>query len=87
MWPRRWRRLSKGRWRNTSYMYDVFLARPERNFHVPGWGPDQLNRCEVAADGSLLTRRHFRSHISWYNTIGCLLPCGCARITFWKNSH
>jgi len=41
----------------------------------------------LAADGSLLTRRHLRSHISWYNTIGFVLPCGCAWITFWKHSH
>ena len=41
-------------------------------------GPNQLNRREVAADGSLPTRHHLRSHISWYNTIGFLLPCDCA---------
>jgi len=59
-------------------MYEVFLGQSKRKFHVPGWGPDQLNRCEVAADGSLLALRHLHSHISWYNTRGGLLPCGCA---------
>jgi len=39
-------------------------------FHVPGRGPDQLNRCEVAAESSLLTRSHLCSHISRYNTTG-----------------
>ena len=42
-------------------------------FHVPGLGPDQLNRCEVGAESSLLTCSHLCSHISWYNTIGFLL--------------
>jgi len=68
-------------------MHEVFLGQSYRKFNVPGWGPDQLNRCEVAAEISLLTCSHRCSHISWYNTIGFLLPCGCNWITFWKNSH
>ena len=59
----------------------------QRKFHVPGRGPDQLNRCEVAAESSLLTCSHLCSHIPWYNTIGFLLPCGCSWISFWENSH
>jgi len=55
--------------------------------YLPGRGPDQLNRCEVAAENSLLTCSHLCSHISWYKTIGVLLPCGCSWITFWENSH
>jgi len=47
-------------------------------FHVLGRGPDQLNRYEVATKNSLLTCSHHCSHISWYNTIGFLLPCGCS---------
>ena len=56
-------------------------------FLVLGRGPDKLNCCEVAAEISLLTCSHLCSHISWYNVIGFLLPCGCSWITFWENSH
>jgi len=55
--------------RNTFYMHEVFLGQSKRKFHVPGRGPDQLNRCEVAAESSLLTCSCLCSHISWYNTI------------------
>jgi len=63
------------------------LGQSQRKFRVPGQGPDQLNRCEVAAESSLLTCSHSCSHISWYNAIGFLLPRDCTWITFWKNSH
>jgi len=54
--------------RNVSYMHEVFLGQSQRKFHVPGRGPDQLNRCKVAAESSLLTCSRLCSHISWYNT-------------------
>jgi len=56
-------------------------------FHAPGRGPDQLNRCKVAAESSLLTCSLLCSHISWYNTIWFLLPCGCSWIASWENSR
>ena len=55
--------------------------------HVPGRGPDLLNRCEVAAESSLLTRSPFGQPHFLDNTIGGLLPCGCTSIAFWKNGH
>jgi len=68
-------------------MHDVFLGQSSRTFQVPGRGPDQLNRCGVPAENSLLTCSHLCSHIFWYNTIGFLPPCGCSWIVFWENSH
>jgi len=56
-------------------------------FRVTGGGPDKLNTCEVTADSRMPTWRLLRIHISWYNTMGVLPSCGCAWITFWKNSH
>jgi len=41
------------------------LQQTKRKSLFPGGGPDQLNRVYLAADSSLLTRRHLRSHISW----------------------
>jgi len=41
-----------------------------RKFHVPGGGPDQLNRCKEAATGSMLMCSSNCSFISWYNTMG-----------------
>ena len=64
--------------RNTPYMHEVFLGQSLRKFHVPGRGPHLLNRCEVAAESSLLTCSRLCSHISWYNTIWFLPPCGCS---------
>jgi len=37
--------------------------------------------------GSLLTCSHLCSHIPCNNTIGSLLPCGCAWIAFWKTAQ
>ena len=51
------------------------------------WKADLLNRCKVAAKSILLTCSRPCSHISWYNTIWFLLPCGCTWIAFWKNRH
>ena len=45
-----------------------------------------MKRCEVTAERSLLTCTRFCIHISWYNTIWVLPPCGCNWIAFWKNS-
>jgi len=73
--------------RNTPYMHEVFLGQSLRKFHVPGRGPHLLNRCEVAAESSLLTCSRLCSHISWYNTTWFLPPCGRSWIAFWKNSH
>ena len=28
-------------------MHEVFLGQSSRKFHVPGRGPDQLNRCKM----------------------------------------
>ena len=58
-----------------------------RNFHVPAWGPDQLNRCKEAATGSMLTCSSNCSYISWYNTMGFLPTWSCTWVAFWKNSH
>jgi len=66
--------------RACSYGLQLFLG-------VPWGGPDQLNCCMVAAVGCRLTWRNPCSHISWYNTMGFLPPCGCTWITFCKNSH
>jgi len=50
-------------------MHEVFLQHSW--FHVAGRGPDKFYLYDVAADGSLLTLRHLRSHIiSWYNPRG-----------------
>jgi len=68
-------------------MHEVFLGQSLRKFNVQRWGPNQLNRCEVTAESSLSTCSYLCSHISWYNAIGVLLPCGWRWITFWKNSH
>jgi len=70
-------------WRNTWYMNQVFLQK----FRVPRGGPAQLNRCKEAAAGSMLTCSSNCSFISWYNTMGGLLPWSCTSVAFWKNSH
>jgi len=41
-----------------------------RKFRVTAGGPDKLYRCELPADGRMLTWRLIHIHISWYNTIG-----------------
>jgi len=54
-------------------------------FHVPGGGPDQLNRCKEAAAGSVLTCSSNCSFTPWYNTMGFLPPWRCTWVEFWEN--